>query len=283
LGPQEAIGQIVAVMNDLAETHGLDRKRIRFGISCGGPLDSHTGTIYSPPNLPGWDEVPIVRRIEEAFGGTGRLQNDANACALAEWRYGAARGYQNAVYLTFGTGMGAGLILNGRLYEGGSGLAGEVGHVRIAPDGPVGYGKAGSFEGYCSGGGIAQLARRAILRRVELGEPLGFAARIRDVASITAEDVGRAAANGDPVAIDILTVSGRYLGLGVSILIDILNPEAIIIGSIYARCQQFLEGPMREVIAQEALAEASKACKIVPPALGEAVGDYAALATAVQD
>ncbi|HRU06195.1 MAG TPA: ROK family protein, partial [Candidatus Brocadiia bacterium] len=118
-----------------------------FGVSCGGPLDWRRGVVMSPPNLPGWDDVPITAMLEKRFGGKAYLMNDANAGALAEWKFGAARGCENVVFLTCGTGMGGGLILNGRLYEGATGMAGEVGHMRLAPDGPVGHGKAGSFEG----------------------------------------------------------------------------------------------------------------------------------------
>ena len=130
----------------------------RIGISCGGPLDSRNGIIYSPPNLPGWDNVPITTIFSDEFGVEVALQNDANACALAEWLMGAGKGTSNMIFLTFGTGMGAGMILNGKLYSGTNDLGGEVGHIRLAKTGPIGFGKAGSFEGFCSGGGIAQLA-----------------------------------------------------------------------------------------------------------------------------
>ena len=130
------------------------------GVSCGGPLDSRAGILLSPPNLPGWDEVPVVEGLQRSLGCRTYLQNDANACALAEWRLGAGVGTRNMVFLTFGTGMGAGLILDGRLYEGTNDFGGEVGHIRLAEHGPLGYGKAGSFEGFCSGGGIALLAAR---------------------------------------------------------------------------------------------------------------------------
>ena len=140
----------------LTEFSGFNLKRI--GISCGGPLDSKTGMIYSPPNLPGWDSVPITKIFKDAFGVEVAIQNDANACALAEWLMGAGRGTSNMIFLTFGTGMGSGLILNGRLYSGTNDLGGEVVHVRLEKSGPVGCGKAGSFEGFCSGGGLAQLA-----------------------------------------------------------------------------------------------------------------------------
>ena len=134
-----------------------------IGVSCGGPLNSRAGVVQSPPNLPGWDDVPIVKILEDAFGIPAFLQNDANACALVEWKYGAGRGCENMVFLTMGTGMGAGIIADGRLLRGARDMAGEVGHLRLEKDGPVGYGKAGSFEGFTSGGGIARLA--AGLRR----------------------------------------------------------------------------------------------------------------------
>ena len=131
----------------------------RIGISCGGPLDSRRGIILSPPNLPGWDSVEITRYFEDRFSVPTMLQNDANACAVAEWLFGAGKGCRNLVFLTFGTGLGAGLILDGKLYSGTNDNAGEIGHIRLAPEGPVGYGKAGSMEGFCSGGGMAQLGR----------------------------------------------------------------------------------------------------------------------------
>ena len=111
-----------------------------IGISCGGPLDSQNGIILSPPNLPGWDEVAIVSELKQRFGVPTFLKNDADACALAEWRFGAGQGTQNMLFLTFGTGLGAGLILNGRLYRGACDMAGEVGHIRLAEQGPVGVG-----------------------------------------------------------------------------------------------------------------------------------------------
>ena len=150
--------EMIDRMCETAEQMTKDFSRI--GISCGGPLDSRRGVILSPPNLPGWDEVEIVAYLKARYGGRVSLQNDANACAIAEWKYGAGRGTKNMVFLTFGTGLGAGLILDGRLYAGSSDMAGEVGHVRMAEDGPIGYGKRGSLEGFCSGGGLAQIGRQ---------------------------------------------------------------------------------------------------------------------------
>jgi glucokinase len=243
------------------------------GVSCGGPLDSRRGLLLSPPNLPGWDQVPIVPVLSDALGCPVFLQNDANAGALAEWRFGAGVGARSMVFLTFGTGMGAGLILDGRLYEGANDLAGE--------EGPLGYGKQGSFEGWCSGGGIAGLARSEARRRLAEGKLVSFCGDEKALDAITTRDVGEAAEAGDPLARQILATSGRWLGRGLSLLIDVLNPQRIVIGGIYVRCRQFLQPAMAEEIAREALPGAAAACEVVPATLGEQIGDYAALSVAI--
>ena len=172
---ENTLDNIFATIEKILEKNRLSPQDISAaGISCGSPMDSKKGLILSPPNLPGWDEIQIVKIIETRFGIKTKLQNDANACAIAEWRFGAAKGYENAVFLTFGTGMGAGMILNGRIYEGTNGMAGEVGHTRLSGFGPVGYGKSGSFEGFCSGGGIAQLAKTKVTEKLQMGEKVSF-------------------------------------------------------------------------------------------------------------
>lgn len=235
-----------------------------FGIACGGPLDAARGVILSPPNLSGWDGIAIVSELESRFGGRGYLMNDANACALAEWQFGAGRGTRNMVYLTHGTGMGAGLILDGRLYEGTTGDAGEVGHVRLAPEGPVGYGKAGSFEGFCGGGGLSRLA----------------AGRVAGHGALSAKELAELANAGNAEALAVWEESGRYLGRALSLLIDILNPEVIVLGSLYMRSGHLLESAMREELLRETLAGPLKACRIVAAELGESTGVMSAIAVA---
>lgn len=246
-----------------------------YGVSCGGPLDAKQGLILSPPNLPGWDRIAVCDQLTQRFGGRAWLMNDANACALAEWQDGAGRGSRNLIFLTMGTGMGGGLIIEGRLFEGTTGDAGEVGHLRLAPDGPIGFGKTGSFEGFCSGGGIAQLARR------RLGE-FGGITRFKPSSTepITARDLGIAAGQGDAFALSIWTEVGTRLGEGLALLIDLLNPDCIVIGSIFARCETFLVPAMRSVLEREALGPSLRACRIVPAALGDAIGSHAAVAIA---
>jgi len=266
-----------------AAVEGLTIKYVDItgiGVSCGGPLDSGRGVILSPPNLVGWDSIPIVKLLRDRFGIRASLQNDANACALAEWKYGAARGYENAVFLTFGTGLGAGLILNGRLYAGANDMAGEAGHIRLADNGPVGYGKAGSFEGFCSGGGIAQLARSMALEKLQMGGKVSFAGDLNELGRLDAKTVALAAEAGDELAMEVFRACGRYLGRGLSILIDILNPEIIVIGGIFTRQRDLLYGEAVRIIEKEALGRSRSACRIVPAGLGEQIGDYAALSVA---
>lgn len=265
----------------LAENHSSVDQLSGIGISCGGPLSSKKGLILSPPNLPGWNEVPIVEMATQRFNTTVTLQNDANACAIAEWKYGAGRGFENVIFLTFGTGMGAGLILNGRLYSGTSDFAGEVGHLRLSEMGPVGFGKSGSFEGWASGGGIAQLAQIKVRERLQVGEQISFCNSLDDLPKLTAKTVAEAAHSGDELAIDIYNTCAEYLGRGLSLLIDILNPEVIIIGSIYGRARSLLDKRMMQVIEREAYIGAREVCKIVPAGLGENIGDLAALSLAV--
>lgn len=247
-----------------------------IGISCGGPLDSRKGTINCPPNLPDWDNVPICDIFASHFGIRPVLQNDANACAVAEWKFGAGKGTQNMIFLTFGTGMGAGLILDGKLYSGTNDMAGEVGHIRLEADGPEGYGKKGSFEGFCSGGGIARLGHIMLAKAKETGEN----SVLFSEEEISAKTIAIAAKKGDKIAKEIYNACAKKLGLGLSILIDILNPEAIVIGSIYSRDKELFDDILNDVIKKEALSYGARVCKILPAELGNSIGDYAALGLA---
>ena len=254
----------------------------QIGISCGGPLDSKKGNIYSPPNLPGWDNVPIVELFQKKYGIPTAIQNDANACALAEWLMGAGKGAQNMIFLTFGTGMGSGMILNGQLYAGTNDLGGEVGHIRLAKDGPVGFGKAGSFEGFCSGGGIAQLAKTIVSEKISTGQNVEFCSA-NDIEKLDAKMVAIAAGKGDPVANEIIKISAEYLGKALAILIDTLNPQCIVIGSIYARNEMLFKPHVDRVLGLEAIPSAVEVCEIKPALLGDSIGDYAALCVAINE
>lgn len=251
-----------------------------IGVSCGGPLDSQKGQILSPPNLPGWDQIPIADLLREEFGIPVFLKNDADACALAEWKLGAGKGAKNMAFFTFGTGMGAGLILNGELYTGACDMAGEIGHVRMANYGPVGYGKEGSFEGFCSGGGIAQLGMMKARELFQQGKKVSFCKNINELSSITAKEIAEHANKGNKDAMEVYQQCGKMLGQGLAVLIDLLNPERIILGSVYVRSKELLLDTMWEVLQRECLPKSLECCQILPSGLGEKLGDVAALTVA---
>ena len=233
-----------------------------IGISCGGPLDSKKGIIMSPPNLVGWDNVPVCEILNKEFSVPVYLCNDANACALAEWKFGAGRGSQNMIFLTFGTGLGAG-------------------HIRLDSFGPVGYGKKGSFEGFCSGGGIAQLGKTLALEKLQMGEKTGYCKDLSEIDTVTAKLIAESALEGDETARKVYEICGKQLGRGLSVLIDILNPEKIVIGSIFQRSEKLLREYMEETLNEECLFLSRKVCTVVPAELGENLGDLAALSVAV--
>jgi len=264
-GWKKILNQLFSSIDEIKSRNGLKPGSIqKAGISCGGPLDSQRGLILSPPNLPGWDKVPIVRLLKRKLRCRVSLENDANASAVAEWKFGAGRGCRDMVFLTFGTGLGAGLILNGRLYRGANDMAGEVGHIRLAPHGPQGYGKKGSFEGFCSGGGLARMAQ------------------VKGLA-FTAKDLCESVKRGNKTSRQILKTSGQYLGMGLSILIDLLNPERIILGGIYSRNENLFRPEALKIIRKEALSRSRTACRILPSDLGDKIGDIASLSVAVMD
>lgn len=272
--PQELLSQLAQLVyeqaeGDLSQFHGI-------GISCGGPLDSRRGLIQSPTHLPGWDNIPVVDFFSERLGMPAYLQNDANACAVAEWKYGAGRGCRDMVFLTFGTGLGAGLILNGRLYNGCCDMAGEVGHIRMEPLGPAGYGKLGSLEGFCSGDGIALFTQMKLWEQSQRGvhHPL------QDM-EITAQNVFELARQGDSFCLSICQSVGEYFGRGLAIMIDLLNPERIVAGSIFTRQYDILYPAVKAAVEREALQRSQSCCRIVPAALGESLGDIAALSLAM--
>ncbi|MGD1816078.1 MAG: ROK family protein [Pleomorphochaeta sp.] len=234
-----------------------------IGISCGGPLNSKKGIIISPPNLPSFVNVEIVKEFKEKFNIPTYLDNDANACALAEWKWGNGKGMDNIIFLTFGTGLGAGLILNGHIYSGINGNAGEVGHIRLSDHGPLCYRKHGSFESFCSGSGISKL----------------YQMKFNEI--LSAKEICRRANLGDNKSLEVIDESATNLGKGLAIIVDMLNPECIIIGSIYSRDEQLFKEKMFEILNKEALIESLDNLKILPSGLGENLGDMAALGVAI--
>ncbi len=282
LGPDRAIELIKQSIDKLIDSSGMKKSRLGgIGVSCGGPLDQALGVIQAPPNLSTWVDVPITAILRQEFGLDCKMENDANAGAVAEYRYGAGQGTRHMIFLTMGTGFGAGIIADGRLLSGARGQAGEIGHVRLTASGPVGYGKAGSVEGWVSGGGMAQVAHREVEAANGAGESTMLGARFREAGVLTAKDVADATQQGDVLARRIVEETGNRLGEALAILIDLFNPERIVIGGLAMRLGESLLGPARLAVEREALPASAKICRIVPAALGEQIGDVAAICVAM--
>jgi glucokinase len=266
-GWQEAVGFHLALINQVCHEFGSEpSKFIALGVSCGGPVDSRAGIVYSPPNLPGWHSVPLLQILTEQFDIPVALENDANATALAEHRWGAGVGCSDMAYLTFGTGIGAGLILNGELYRGGRDLAGEIGHTTIMPDGPLCLcGKRGCLEALASGTAIGKAGT----------ERLGPSA-------MNAEDVCRLARERDEVAIEIIEDAAKWMGLGIANLLLTLNLQRVILGTMAVFAGDLLLEPIRTAAKNNCWPRVWEQVEIVPAALGEETQDKAALCVAIE-
>jgi glucokinase len=278
-GPERAIALIKQSIDQVLRETGIDKSQVgAIGVSCGGPLDQRAGVIQAPPNLASWVDIPITAILHEEFALDCTLENDADAGAMAEHRYGAGRGTRHMIFLTMGTGLGAGIVADGRLLRGARGQAGEIGHVRLSADGPVGYHKAGSVEGWASGGGMAQAAELEVEAALKRGERTMLAEKL---GAMTAKDVVEAARSGDAVATRIIESTGGRLGEAMAILVDLLNPERIVIGGLAMRMGDSLLAPARRAMEREALPGSARICQVVPASLGESIGDVAAICVAM--
>lgn len=268
-GAQAALERMAAQGERLIAAHRLQGagELAGIGVSGGGPVAPETGTILSIPNLAGWEDVPIARILSERFGVPAFLENDANACALAEWTYGAGRGARHLAFLTCSTGIGAGLVLDGRLYRGATSLAGEIGHVEIVPDGlPCGCGRRGCLEAYASGAGMA--ARLQRLREEDPSLPR------------SARHVVERARLGDEFSKAFLKETAGFLARGLATLIFCVNPEKIVLGTIAAAAGPFLIEPLRVALEERVWPALLHGLEVVPSGLWPDLGDYAALAVA---
>ncbi len=275
LAPSEVLERFSAFI----AKHTADKEIKGIGVSCGGPLNSKKGIILSPPSLPLWDKIEIVKYFEEKFSIPTRLQNDANAGALAEWKYGAGKGFDDVIFLTCGTGFGAGIVSGGRLLIGANDNIGEIGHVRLSKTGPVGYRKEGSVEGYCSGSGIKRLAELMYYQERKKGKKVLFF-EDHPVTEVNAKVLAEGARSGDPFCKKVYKTSGEKLGETLAILIDLFNPQVIVIGGVFMRCKDLLLPYAEDVIEKEALPLSREVCKIVPAELDENIGDVSALVVA---
>jgi glucokinase len=250
-----------------------------IGLSAPGPVNPLDGVVIGAPNLPGWDHVPARDILRERFQRPVYVGNDANLAALAEHRFGAGRGCDDMIYMTISTGIGGGIVLGGRLFLGHQGLAGEIGHVVVRPDGPrCGCGNRGCLEALASGTAIGHQAQTlAIAGRA----PAILAAAGGDVTRVSSKSVGQAAAQGDKVAIKLLRQAGRYIGIGITNLMHLFNPQRFVLGGGVTQTGALLFRPIHRTVRLWAfLPQYWEDTEIVPAALGDDVCLLGALALA---
>ena len=271
-GRESVIDRIFSSLDHLLGVKGIMARQLHsISIASAGVIDIENGIVTSSPRLPGWQDVPLRGIIEEKYHVTTYLINDANAAALGEHRYGAGRGAGNLIYITVSTGIGAGIIINGQLYSGASGGAGEIGHTTISINGPrCNCGNTGCLEVLASGTAIAEEA----IRRIHQGERTS----LKDIAdnkmaNITAEMVSAAAMEGDSLAGDIIRQAIVYLGIGIVNLVNLFNPEVIIIGGGLSKIGDPLFDLVRRAVRERAFKLSGRAVQIVSAELG----DYSAV------
>ena len=259
-----AVEQITAATGTaLSQTCGIS-------IAAAGAIDQKRGMVTLSPNLPGWRDVPLSGIIQERLRSQIWLINDANAAALGEHYLGAGRGAKNLIYLTVGTGIGGAIIIEGRLYTGVCGSAGEIGHMTIDTNGPrCECGNVGCLETLASGKAIA----REAVRRIGSGERPSLAELVNGkIADITAREVATAAQQGDALANDVIKHVATYLGVGMVSLVNIFNPEMIIVGGGVASVGDLLFEPARQIVKERAFPVSAAAVRIVTTELGNDAG-----------
>jgi glucokinase len=259
-GPEEMLPRLFELGRRAVEESDLAIEAV--GIGCGGPLDAAKGLLLSPPHLPGWRDVPVTALAEQVFGRPATLENDATAAAAAEHRYGAGVGVRNMIYLTLSTGVGGGIVVDGRLYRGAVGNGGELGHVTVDWHGREcrGCGRRGCLEAYVSGTSIAERSREA-------GLPYA-----------TAEEVAAAARTGDAPAVAVWDETVEALACGLTSIVNLFEPELVVVGGGVARAGEQLLGPARAWVLEHAMGPAGSAVRIVAAALGDQVGVVGAAA-----
>lgn len=279
-GPEAVIDRILKTIEDVLAK--ADQEVAGIGMGAPGPVDPSTGTLYDPPNLPGWEAISLTDRVEDEFDLPAFIGNDANVAALGEHRFGAGQGVDNLLYVTVSTGIGGGIISGGRLLVGARGFAGEVGHQTLDPDadGPMcGCGQPGHLEAFASGPAIARDARQAIRD----GGQSAMTGLAGSVEAITAETVAHAAARGDALALQILRRAAFYIGLGLTNLIHVIEPQRILIGGGVSQAGDLLFEPIRETVNQHLMSHVYQGVEIVPADLGDDVGLLGAVALVLSE
>jgi len=273
-GPDHVIGRIVEAVQQLPAPSG----ERRIGIGAPGPLDPVAGIVYEAPNLPGWRNIPLKAKLSAQLGWPVSLGNDANLAALAEWRHGAGQGTDHMLYLTISTGIGGGVIVDRQLLLGAGGLAAELGHLTVQPDGPrCGCGQRGHLEAVASGPAIARKAQERVLA----GETSSLAYRSEP---LTAELVGQAAQGGDELAGAVVRQAAAWIGLALASFAHIFNPQAFVLGGGVTQLGPLLFDPIRQTLEDRIMDSAYlEDLRLVPAALGDDAGLVGAMVLAAQE
>ena len=280
LGPEQIIDSIKAAVRNLLSEYNMSPDDIvGIGIGCGGPVERDRGRLLAAPNLPGWANLPLADSFSDEFSAPAWLDNDATVAALGEMTFGVGAGADDFVYFTISTGIGGGIVIGRKIYRGSSGTAGEFGHQVVLPDGPpCACGGHGCLEAVASGSSIARRARRecldwpsTILLHWVDGDPM----------LITAEHVSRGAMEQDEFSAYVWQQAMTYLGIGIANVVNVLNPELVVLGGGVTRAGDLLFEPVRRVVAERTMEGPSKTVGIVPAALGEDVGVVGAIALAM--
>ena len=270
MGYEAGVANIKQAIKDLMTESGANATTIEaVGFGLPGQIDYKDGIVKNLPNIPGWVNIPLAKIIEDEFSIPTRLDNDVRCAALGELNFGAGKGCENLVCITIGTGIGSGIVLNGKLVRGATNAAGEIGHIKLSlNDGPLcGCGDYGCFEAYASGPAIVSMAKEYISG--------GKSAKYKEMATdgiITPYIVAQAALQGDAVSIQIFKQMGYIIGVGLASVINLLNPEKVIIGGGVADAGDILLEPIRKTIADRAMPIQAQTVKIVPAALANTAG-----------
>lgn len=272
MGYEYTVNNIKQAIKDLMkETNTTPSDIEGIGFDFPGQVDCKTGVVKLAPNIPGWVNVPIAQMIEDEFHIPTRIDNDVRCAALGELKFGAGRGCENFICITVGTGIGSGIVINGKVARGATNAAGELGHIKLQMNGgPIcGCGDTGCLEAFASGPAIVAMAQEYIKG--------GKSTKFREMAAveggeITPYMVAKAAEEGDPVAKRIFEIVGEYIGIGLTSVINLLNPERVIIGGGVAESGELLLGPIRKTIKERAMVVAGNAVEIVPAQLGNSAG-----------
>jgi glucokinase-like ROK family protein len=277
-GPQECLHDIDCHLREiLAQVNLQVTDLTSVGMGVPGPVVAEAGLVAAPPIMPGWDNFPIRETLQKLWGCPVTLGNDAELGAIGEWAFGAGRGERHLAYIKVGTGIGAGLLLDGRIYRGATGSAGEIGHITIHENGPLcSCGNRGCLEALAGGLAIARKARAAAR-----SNPRSQLASMEPAEKLTAREVVAAARMGDLVAQKIITEAGTHLGTAIASLVNIFNPSMVVVGGGVAQMGDLLLDPIRAIVRERSLRSASQVVRINAALLGRRSSSMGAVVQAV--